>query len=110
MIETISKFLTTGGSNFAKPVVLKELENGCIISSSHKPNSHGYLPLERNGKMVLAHRLVYEYFNGPIPEGMGVLHRCDNPPCLNPEHFFAGTHVDNMRDMAKKGRGTNGQT
>jgi hypothetical protein len=51
------------------------------------------------------HRLVWEVFNGrPIPEGMEICHRCDNPPCCNPEHLFVGTHNDNMQDAINKRR------
>jgi hypothetical protein len=57
------------------------------------------------GGLVGAHRAVWAVLNGPIPECLDVLHRCDNPPCCNPGHLFLGTHSDNMTDMSRKGRG-----
>lgn len=68
-------------------------------------NKHGYGRYAEEGSHVLAHRKSFELFVGPIPEGMQVLHRCDNPPCINPFHLFLGTHRDNMADMFAKGRG-----
>ena len=65
----------------------------------------GYGRTSVKGKWTAAHRLAYIEANGPIPEGMCVLHRCDNPPCVNPDHLWLGTFADNNRDRSEKGRG-----
>lgn len=51
-----------------------------------------------------AHRCAWELLRGPIPGGLHVLHRCDNPPCCNPDHLFLGTISDNAKDSVAKGR------
>lgn len=64
----------------------------------------GYGQCTYLGKHEKAHRRAYILTNGPIPIGMSVLHRCDNPPCCNPDHLFKGTLVDNSQDSSNKRR------
>jgi len=64
----------------------------------------GYGRFKVNGKLQGAHRVAYELTNGPIPAGLVLCHRCDNPQCVNPAHLFPGTHGDNARDAIQKGR------
>lgn len=73
---------------------------GCV-------NEHGYGLIGRGGrkcKIEKAHRVAWELHNGPIPDGVKILHRCDNPPCCNESHLFTGTQGDNHSDMMAKGR------
>jgi hypothetical protein len=84
------------------PVLRQEIGN-CWIWNGATCKRYGILA-SRSGLWVLSHRLSWEIHNGSIPSGMGVLHRCDNPPCVRPNHLFLGTSKDNACDMARKGR------
>jgi hypothetical protein len=66
------------------------------------PKSHGR-------RVTGAHRVAWELTHGEIPAGLGVLHRCDVPLCVNPQHLFLGTSADNLRDMRAKKRDARGE-
>ena len=77
---------------------------GCIEWNGRKTPKMGYGRIVINGVAQVVHRVMWEVRHGPIPEGMLVLHHCDNPPCCNDEHLFLGTYQDNTDDMIAKGR------
>jgi len=66
--------------------------------------SYGQFGSLRNRWKAQAHRFAWEIVHGPIQQGLFVLHRCDNPPCVNPDHLYLGTQGDNMRECTRKGR------
>lgn len=78
-------------------------ESGCLLWNGSL-NSDGRGRIGYLGKSLQVHRLAYEKEFGTIPEGMHVLHKCDVPSCINPQHLFLGTHQDNMEDRYQKGR------
>lgn len=81
-------------------------ETGCWEWQGNlAPNGYGLLTLTRQGiRNKGAHRIMYERHVGPIPEDQVIRHKCDNPPCVNPDHLETGTREDNMRDMVSRGR------
>lgn len=88
---------------------VKPATSGCWEWQGGK-NEHGYgmFFLSPKARTQKAHRIAWEFFRGPIPDGGCVLHSCDNPPCVNPDHLWIGTKKQNSKDMVKKGRSTSG--
>jgi hypothetical protein len=81
----------------------KDEATGCVEWTGTKTvDGYGHFSLE--GKVVIAHRLAFEWSNGPIPPGLVVRHRCDNPRCVNTDHLQTGTHADNGHDRHERGR------
>lgn len=80
----------------------------CIIFPGAKDRD-GYGIKWRKGRKTSAHRAAWEDANGPVPDGLDVLHKCDNRACWNAEHLFLGTKGDNNRDRAAKGRSATGE-
>ena len=80
--------------------------DGCWLwQASVTADGYGRMGIGGPGnKRMLAHRVAWQLYVGKIPDGMLVLHKCDNPPCCNPKHLFLGTDADNARDMSRKGR------
>lgn len=106
------RFSDTIEDRFWKCVVTVPYDRGCWIWTAHT-NDKGYGHIGRGAKgagQIKAHVLSWILHNGRIPEGKCVLHRCDNPPCVNPNHLWLGTKGDNNRDAASKGRNHHGET
>ena len=90
--------------NYEKLLVNTEtLDNGCIVWTKSRSKG-GYGQKAVNGIKKYTHRLSAEIHHGPGVKGQEVMHLCDNPPCLNPEHLKWGTRKQNVQDMIAKGR------
>lgn len=70
---------------------------------------YGYFKVPWATNAVVAHRVSWVFANGAIPDDLKVLHKCDNPPCVRPDHLFLGTQMDNVQDRMRKGRSVSGE-
>lgn len=89
--------------------VARNPESGCWEWTGMRgSNGYGLILAGSRSKRVhkMAHRVSYEIFVGPVPDGHVICHKCDNPACVYPPHLFSGTQSDNLRDMKEKNRRT----
>ena len=77
-------------------------DNGCWEWQGAE--SYGYGVILRNKERLRVHRVAYELWCEPIPKGMVIRHKCDNPCCVNPSHLETGTQAENIRDIVSRGR------
>jgi hypothetical protein len=91
---------------------MPEPNTGCWLWLGYDNTVYGAISVASDGvgghRMALAHRLSYELHVGPIPEGLEILHSCDTPLCINPDHLQPGTHRENVLDCVRKGRAKGG--
>ena len=93
---------------FAVAIRRAEVAKGCIeyrteTGLAPAEGRYGKVALQ-TGERIYTHRLAYEYHHGPIPDGLVIRHRCDNPPCMNIDHLLAGTSKDNLHDAIDRGQ------
>jgi hypothetical protein len=81
---------------------VEKTEDCWIWTGARNPDGYGNVGIRK--KFMKAHRVAWMITSGPIPEGMRVLHRCDNPSCVKPDHLFIGSQYDNVKDMERKNR------
>ena len=96
--------ITPPEQRFWAKVVKGVAPDDCWGWSGAKRKSDGYGAMKIDNKTRRSHVVSYEIHHGPVPAGMLVCHRCDNPQCCNPRHLFLGSHKQNTQDMLVKGR------
>jgi hypothetical protein len=94
---------------FQSKIIVKGLDE-CWECIEPATGEYGRFWDRHNHKYLQAHRVAWELANGPIPEGMEALHKCDNKRCCNPKHLYIGTQSDNMCDRVERSTGGNGRS
>jgi len=102
-LTTQFRLVTNNRQEYLEAKSIPDPNSGCWLWLG-SVNEHNYGRVIYKGKRIYAHRHSWEAFNGEIPEGLKVLHKCDNPLCINPDHLFLGTQSDNMKDKVSKNR------
>jgi hypothetical protein len=101
--KIVARFWSRVDANRSE-IVSPHVDSPCWVWTAGKTTS-GYGTLAVGESHILTHRASWLLNHGPIPDGLFVLHRCDNRACVRPDHLFLGTHLDNARDKEAKGRG-----
>lgn len=103
-IITYEQITTERESLAVRLLARLDRSGGCWLWTGYRKNQHGHGAMSIHNHPYYVHRLAFQLFIGPIPDGMAVCHRCDVPWCVRPEHLFLGTQLDNIADMHAKSR------
>lgn len=91
-------------------LLVRKRASGCWEWIGHvDKDGNGHARFKFQGRRVGAHHWSYEFAYGPVPDGLWVLHHCDNGKCVRPSHLYVGTHDDNMKDAVRRKRTARGE-
>jgi HNH endonuclease len=99
----------TGPNDHIRDFIAENANNSGCWEWPGAQDKDGYCRTKLSGRTAIAHRAVYTIAKGEIPKGLNLLHRCDNPPCCNPDHLFPGTQKQNCEDAKAKDRHSRGE-